>query len=186
MTTVLPDISSGITSDTLNRLRTNPESISYLQNTHFQFVIQRIPNFVFFCQSATIPSVSSTQAEQPTGRFIPINHPGENFTFGELNVSFLVDEYMKSWLEIYDWMRSIKAVDSYEEFKPEETHYSDASVIVYNNQSNPILEVRFKDIFPTSLSEISFNSSETNTTPIVSTATFTYTGYEIIKLPLYG
>lgn len=186
MASYLPDPGAGITLDALNRIRTNPESVSYLQSTHFQFTIQRIPNFVFYCQSVNIPDISSTPLEQPVTRFkTPIPHPGENFEFGQLSVSFLVDEYMKSWLEIHDWMRSIKAVDGYQDYEDPSTHYSDASIIVHNNTQTPIVAVRFRDIFPISLSELPFNSSDTTPEPLTATATFAYNVYDIEKLPAY-
>lgn len=186
MTSNLPDISAGITTDALSRIRTNPESVSYLQSTHFQFTIQRIPNLIFFCQSVNIPEISSDPLEQPVTRFkSPIPHPGENFNFGQLSITFLVDEYMKSWLEIHDWMKSIKAVDGYQDYQDSSTHYSDASIIVLNNTQTPIVSVRFRDIFPISLSEISFNSSDTTPEPITASATFAYSVYDIDKLPAY-
>lgn len=181
----LPNVGAGITTDALSRLRTSTESVSYLQSTHFQFTIQRMPSTVFFVQSVNVPEISSTPAEQPVGRFKPIPYPGENFDFGQLSVTFLIDEYMKSWLEIHDWMRSIKAVDGYQDFEAEENHTSDASLIVLNNKQNPIVTVRYRDIFPISLSEITFNATDTSPEPLTASATFAYTVYDVEKLPAY-
>lgn len=183
----LPDITAGMTQDVLNRNRTNPESVSYLQSTHFQFTIQRIPNLVFFTQSVSIPEISSTPLEQPVTFFkSPIPHPGENFDFGQFSVTFLVDEYMKSWLELHDWMRSMKAVDSFKDYEDASTHYSDASIIVLNNKQKPIVSVRIANMFPISLGAIDFNATDTTPEPVVASATFAYSHYEVEKLPAYG
>ena len=44
---------------------------------------------------------------------------------------------------------------------------------------NPMKKVVFKDMFPVGISGIQFSSVVVDTEPVIATATFSYTSYEI-------
>ena len=68
----------------------------------------------FFCQSASIPALSLQAANQPT-RFNKIPQPGDELYYEDLYIKFLVDENMKNWQQVHDWMREMATpVDSKE------------------------------------------------------------------------
>jgi len=60
--------------------------------------------------------------------------------------------------------------------------FSDATLTILSNKNNPIVEVRYADIFPTSLSALDFNQNATDVEYLQATATFKYKLYEIITL----
>ena len=80
-----------------------PDSINPLLPTYYQFTISRLPGVNYFCQTASLPSLSLSQVSMPT-RFTTLQSPSK-ITFDELTVTFVVDEAMKNWMEIYNWMR---------------------------------------------------------------------------------
>ena len=56
--------------------------------------------------------------------------------------------------------------------------YSDATLIIYNSKNIPKLEVKFKDMFPTSLSSLDYSQESTDVEYFKATASFRYMYYE--------
>ena len=118
----------GLTQDYLGR---QPESLNPLLPTYFQFTIKRCPTVTYFCQTANLPGINATPVEQPT-RFTNIPHSPGIPEFEDLNVSFIVDENLNNWLEIYDWIRSTVTTKDHLEYEQSPEHYSDASISLLN------------------------------------------------------
>ena len=170
---------SGVPLDINER---NPSNTNALLTTGFRFLLTRTPNITYFCQSVNLPDINLGEMEQPTP-FVPIKRPGNSFTYGDLDISFIVDENMENWREIHNWMRSLKNIDDYEEVEGNPTyHFSDARLMLLNSSMTANLEVEFKDIFPKSLSGINFTSSTDDTEPVICNATFAFTSYDIRKI----
>ena len=169
----------GVPLDINDRSVSNPNP---LLTTGFRFLLTRTPNITYFCQSANLPDITLGEMEQPT-TFIPIKHPGNSFTYGDLDISFIVDENMENWREIHNWMTSLKNVEDYTEFESNvSNHTSDARLMILNSAMQPNLEVEFKYIFPKSLSGVNFTSSTDDTEPVICNATFAFTSYDIQKI----
>ena len=60
--------------------------------------------------------------------------------------------------------------------------YSDATLFVLSSKNNPTLEVRFKDIYPISLSGLDYNQQETDINYLTATVSFAYTIYEFASV----
>ena len=58
---------------------------------------------------------------------------------------------------------------------------SDCNIIIHTNKSNPNFSITFKDIFPTILGSLPFDTNATSIDPIVCDATFKYTGAFTVK-----
>jgi len=179
MATPLPNIPpAGVSMDINNRHVTNE---SYLQPISFQFSCPRTPIMNYFVQSVQLPSVESSAAAQPTA-LIPAPVPGQDFTYNPLSVSFIVDEKMDNWLEIYNWMLSTKATDRFDRVAEPQDQFADATIMIMNNKMQAIRRVEFSRIFPTALTEIQFDSTTTDPVPVIATATFAYTYYEVSEI----
>tara|TARA_Y100001937_G_C7087164_1_gene315870 strand:+ start:34 stop:591 length:558 start_codon:yes stop_codon:yes gene_type:complete len=171
---------AGVSLDINDRNITNE---SFLQPISFQFQCPKTPNMNYFVQSVQIPAVESSPATQPTA-LIPSPLPGQDFTYNPLSVNFIIDENMNNWIEVYNWMLSTKATDRFDRVVEPDDQFADATVIVMNNKMQPMRRVEFYRIFPTGLTEIQFDSTNTDPGPIIATATFAYTFYEVSeKLP---
>lgn len=111
--------------------------------------------------------------------------PGDNLEYEELSVTFLVDESLNNWREIYNWMRGLAPTH----INGDNQHttlsasdfglVSDGNLILMTNTGNPNITVSFKDLFPYSLGAISMNSSSTSIDPISCTASFRYTRFDL-------
>ena len=84
-----------------------PSTHNLLTNNKFRFVLTRCPTVTYFCQRANIPSLSFgvSQNSNPTG--ITSRRPGTSYVYEDLQIGFAVDESMKNWLEIHNWMRDL-------------------------------------------------------------------------------
>jgi hypothetical protein len=60
--------------------------------------------------------------------------------------------------------------------------YSDITVTILSNKNNPIIEVRFEDAFPTSLTSLDFTQTATDVEYLTASADFSYKLYEIVAL----
>jgi len=162
-------------------MATNPDNKNFLAPIGFQFAIQRLPNVNYFCTSATIPELSMSETESPTP-FIRLPNPGEKLTFGQLSLRFRVDEDMKNFQEIFDWMIGLGYPDEFAQRSAIQTNYgiySDASLLITTNQYKPNIDVSFIDIYPTSLSSVEFNIEQGDVEYLNADVTFSYRRYKL-------
>lgn len=152
-----------------------PERINPLLPTYYRFHVTRLPATVYFCQSASLPTVTMSEVQMPTP-FMPIKSPSK-MDYDELSITFIVDEEMKNWLEIFNWMRSCTNVENYEEFTNH--HIATGNLIILNSNKNPKMSVTFEGLFPRTLGSIDFSSTIMDPEAIQCTATFGYRNYNI-------
>ena len=60
--------------------------------------------------------------------------------------------------------------------------FSDATLTVLSNKNNPIVEVRFANMYPVSLGALEFSQQASDVEYITVQADFTYQIYEIVAL----
>ena len=163
-----------------------PDNISLLSPIGFKFALSNFPEVTYFCQSANIPGVSIGYTEQGTP-LKAVYFPGDEVTYEELTIRFVVDENLKNWQSIYDWIVTLGAPtkDRAEQLskmkeKGEETIQGVLTVLTSN--MNPQMNVHFHDIFPLSISGILFDSGLTDVDYITADVTFRYDLYEIENL----
>ena len=166
---------------------------NYLSPVGFKFVITKAPKADFFSNSASIPGINLGFALQSNYlRDIPV--AGDKLTFEDFTLSFFVDENLENYMEVQNWLRGLGYPDSVQEFidlKKDDTYtpdpsaknalneYSDATLIVYNSSFNEIVKVKFRDVFPVSLSTINFDASVGDIDYVTADATFKYSIYDI-------
>ena len=165
-----------------------PFNRSFLSNNKFDFVLKRIPNFTFLVQSVNLPglTLASTAINTP---FSTISVPGNQITFATLSLTFMVDEDMQSWYELYDWIIQLGNPTGYNKIgkltgKEGSTTSitSDATLFVKTNSNNPNFKFNFIDVYPTELGEMNFTTSDNGQEFITSIATFNYGYYEAVRV----
>lgn len=164
-----------------------PTNVNQLSPVGYKFVIENLPNVSWFITSVALPGVSLGSAAQPTP-FLSTSVPGETMTFEDLSVTFIVDEDMTTWLEIFDWITGLGFPENYTQYKDQKAKFttSDATLIVLNSNMNPNYHFKFKDLFPTGLSEIAFDSASTDISTIKATVGFKYLSYSYEKVASGG
>ena len=154
------------------------ENRNFLSPIGFKFTIDRLRGVDFFCQQANIPSISLGAAVTNT-ILNKIQNPGDELQYEDLYLRFLVDENMKNWYQVANWMREIATPFSNTEFrydrgsidpanKRQATYdYAsannqwrcDCSLLILSSNYRVVSEVIFRDAWPTSLSTLNFDSS---------------------------
>jgi len=169
-----------IPSDFLFENGLQPATNNQLTNNKFRFVLTRCPTVSYFCQRGNVPSLGFGTAIQSNSTGITIKRPGTSYVYEDLQVGFVVDENMKNWLELHNWIKDLGI--SYQgsaEVLAEGKKVSSAFMFIMNSAYKPILVIKYKNVYPTFLSGIEFDSSLPDTDPVIATATFAYTHYEI-------
>ena len=189
-------------------LNRQPTKLDYSSPTQFRFMINQLPKVQFFTTAANIPDISLGEAVIPTPyKDIPIM--GDKITFGNLDVSFIVDEYLENYITIHEWLIGIgfpKNRTQFTNFRSttanqptagaggntdigkvgqptaDRSFYSDATLTILSNKNNPIVEIRYSDMFPVSLSGLDYNQQATDVEYLTAQISFRYKLYEIVTL----
>lgn len=159
-----------------------PETQNPLLVNYFQFIMDRVPNMVFFCQSVNLPSIGFGVAEQPTILGHPVKVPTGAFRFDDLELTFRVDENMTNWLELHNWIKQSGNYDDANNTLPYNQKTSPATLLITNSAYKPKLKIQFKHVFPNYVSGIKFSVTTPTSTEAIATAKFTHSGYSIEKL----
>jgi hypothetical protein len=136
----------------MSALQSLPENLSLLSPVGFRFLLNNKPNVQYFCQAANVPGISISTIPHATPlKTYPIG--GDEVTFEELSIRFLIDENMKNWREIYDWIITIgipneEAQDKYRIVKEAGNLTTDATLTILTGNMNPQVNINFKDLFP--------------------------------------
>ena len=155
----------------------------------FSFSIARFPKVSFFSNKAMLPGLSLGTAEQ-SNYLKQIMHPGDRVEYGELSIEFLVDEDMLNYTLIHNWITGLGFPESMKQFldfttddsndRDMKLQYSDATLGILNSNYNRVVQVKFWDLFPTSLSTLEFTATDTDINYFTASATFNYLYYQIL------
>ena len=186
-----------------------PAKLDYASPIQFRFKCTKLPEVEFTCQTANIPGISLGSATQPTP-LVDIPIPGEKISYQSLDISFLVDENLNNYKEIHDWLIGIGFPQNYTQFQnlqadgsdrfPGSTRstaatgtstpqplseggtYSDATLTVLNSKNIAKTEIRFQNIYPTSLGSLSYDVKLTDVDYLQASVSFAYMYYEIVQV----
>jgi hypothetical protein len=192
---------------TTNAYDRQPTKFDYASPTQFKFQLAKLPKVEYFTTACNIPGISLGTTLQPTP-LADIPLPGDTLTFGDLEITFLVDENLENYREIHGWMYGIgfpKARTQFAELvsankdrfptsgkdslttdagkvkygaTPLGPIFSDATLNVLSSKNNTNIEVRFADVFPTTLSGLNFNQQADDVNYLSATVSFKYKIYE--------
>ena len=183
-----------------------PTKLDYSSPTQFKFSINQLPKVEFFTVAANIPGISLPAATYNTP-FKNIPTIGEKPEYEDLTITFIVDEFLENYISIHEWVtgtgfpksrtqfsnfRSATSnsptdaksvsVDKVGSATPDKGMYGDATLTVLSNKNNPLVEVRFQDVFPTSLGGLDYTQAATDVEYLNVQVTFQYKIYEIVTL----
>ena len=185
---------------TINR-QPSGTGLDYADPTKFKFQTTKLPRVEFNCIQANIPGITLTEIQQPT-RLIPLKIPGNDLTFENLNITFIVDEDLTNYRSVHDWMAGLAQMDSDDKYRALITDggdrmplsqqnnsqdagrvtsatndgaiFSDAKLIILSARNIPLVELSFEDTYPKSLSALDYNQSATDVEYLTATVTLGY------------
>ena len=189
-------------------VQTQPDKLDYASPTQFRFGIHQLPKVEFFAVSAAIPAIALSDVVIPTP-FKSIPMMGDQLTFDNLSVSFIVDEFLENYLSIHEWLTAIgfpKNRKQFSDFKtnisntpatarssaststdigdvqspsPNNALFSDATLTILSNKNNPIVNVFFRDLYPVAMTALDYNQGATDVEYLTASIDFAYQIYEI-------
>ena len=180
-----------------------PTLYDYATGTQWRLAINRLPKTTWFCTAANVPGITLGEAQYATPMTDMIV-TGDKLTFETLNITFLVDEELQNYRELWDWLVGIGSPVNHSQWETtlskgdgairsfatpdadprtkstyeESNLYSDATLIVYNSKNIAKVDIKFKNMFPTSLSALEYSQELTDVEYFKASATFRYLYYE--------
>ena len=184
-----------------------PTKLDYASPTQFKFGIHQLPKVEYFVTACTLPSITldTTELASPY-KNIPIT--GDKLTYGPLEVTFIVDEYLENYSSLHNWITGIGFPQNREQFSkfrdvtsntpavasskptsdtvgsatPDRAMYSDGYLMVLSNKNNPIVQIDFQDMFPTDLGSLSYDQGGTDSEIFTMTVSFNYNIFTLTAL----
>jgi hypothetical protein len=170
----------------MSALQDQPINTSFLSPIGFKFQLNNFPEVNYFCQSATLPGISISAIDIATP-LKSIQIAGDEVNFEELTIKFIVDENMKNWLSIYDWIVGLgfptpEGQDKYRKLSEDLELTTDATLTVLTGNMNPQINFVFRECFPLSLSSVAFDSGGTDIDYVTADVSFRYDVYTVKNL----
>tara|TARA_B110000238_G_C16029066_1_gene396598 strand:+ start:132 stop:713 length:582 start_codon:yes stop_codon:yes gene_type:complete len=180
-----------------NPLDRQPDNLDLARPTQFRFSILKIPNTEYFIQEVNLPGIAFSGDAVLNTRFTSLNMMGDTVNYEPLEISFSVQENLSNWREIHDWMVGIGFPENTAQFAEAisdasatrtsvpsrtanvSTLQSDATLMIMTNKNNPTVKVNFKNVYPTSLSGVSFDTKDTDAQNLTATMTMNYDYYNL-------
>ena len=189
-------------------LARQPTKLDYASPTQFKFGIHQLPKVEFFTTTAQVPGIALSDVIIPTP-FKSIPMQGDQLTFDNLTINFIVDEFLENYLSLHEWMIGIgfpKNRTQFADFKtnksntpisartpastssdigdvqqasPNNALFSDATLTILSNKNNPIVNVLFRDLYPIALSALEYDQGATDVEYLTASVDFAYQIYEI-------
>ena len=184
-----------------------PTKLDYASPTQFKFGIHQLPLVEYFVTAVDLPDIAlATTVMNTPFKDIPI--PGEKLTYGPLSITFLVDEYLENYISLHDWITGLgfpekrsqfsqfrdttsntpakagnqPAVDRIGSATPDAALYSDGYLMLLSNKNNPVVQIDFQDMFPTTIGALSYSQAATDVDYLTMTASFEYKIFTLTTL----
>jgi len=155
-------------------------------STNYQLIFPLLPTEIYYEKSkqftlnifgTILPSISLNQQELEWQGNKAFTDSGD-ITFGMWTVDFQVDSKFSNWLVLYKWMMMIHNNSNSPGFVRDKGLVIDATLHIMTNFRQKTLVIKFIDIWPTELGEISL-SKRTGQDDLESQVTFSYDKYVI-------
>jgi hypothetical protein len=162
---------------------------NFLSPVGFKFTIAKEPKVAFFCNTARIPEITLPTTTQPS-YLKDIDIPGEKLSYGDLNLRFLVDENLENYMKVHNWLTGLGYPETTDQFAQlaknklgifdEKAVFSDGSLHILDSNYQDVAIVKFRDLFPVSLSSLDFDATMTDIQYFTAEVSFKYTIYDIL------
>ena len=182
-----------------------PTVFDYSQNNQFQLNIPIFPLTQWFVVSCNVPGVTMGQGVVPTP-LIDVPLMGDKLTYDQFNMTFLVDEKLKNYIELHDWLVNMAAPQNQDQFgarisdyviapsQPTKFYvdgkvmtgstsdrdlYCDIQLTILSSKNNPVAVITMQNAFPVTLSALDYTQQDTDTTYVQCNVSFAFMLYTI-------
>ena len=156
----------------MSRELTSPGMLNAQQSgqNHY-FVIEKFPEVSYTITEVSTPDISLGKIDIKTP-YLTMMKPGTSLSFSDLRLTFIVDENLSNYRQLFKWLLLLKEYDIMipeqrvaAQAKMEEiggtlnsSLKSDCDLHILTNKKNEKLVFRFKECWPYSLSSISLST----------------------------
>ena len=179
-----------------------PTNRNFLTPTGFDFVVNKAPKISFYGQKVNIPAINLPFVVQNT--YLKENPlPGDVLEYQDLKFEFLVDTNLENYMQIHNWMVALGFPESLDQIyawqdkddpytpqwgEPDSfgqpwasmlNLYSDGTLTIFDQLNNPKFKLVFKDLFPISLTTLTFDATLESEQYFTAEVVFKYLIYEI-------
>jgi len=127
----------------------------------------------FTIQTMILPDVSADGAPLPFTQ-IDVGIPSDKIVFGSFEISYLIDEDLLNYKEIFDWIKS----------NVESNHSTNATrdltLTIMNSANNVTKQIKFVDAYPTMISSLPFDITTTDVEYLTAVVSFKYSYYQFL------
>jgi hypothetical protein len=199
------DTTTGGTSDATQR---QPTTFDYSQQNQFKIYLPIFPTTEWFVTRATVPGISLGQASVPT----PLSNMqfvGEKVEFSNFDMSFMVDERLDNYMEMYGWVKNIGFPKAHTQFmttpRPDgitierkvatpprdrgtvtgtvnasdRDLYTDIAMTILSSKNNAVALVTMYDAFPVAMGAIEYSQQESDTIYATCDVSFAFTWFDV-------
>ena len=193
-----------VQTGTAGALLRQPTVFDYSQQSQFKVFMPLFPTTEWFVTRANIPGVSLGQAVQSTP-MIDMPIIGDKLTYDDFYCTFLVDEALKNYTEMHDWLVNCGAPEGRSQFLgkdrpdgipkrpqtqimdlvlgniPESDRdlYSNIDLFIMSSKNNPLVKIQMVEAFPISLTNIEYSHQESDVAYAECTVTFAFSYFNI-------
>ena len=189
-------------------LSRQPTQLDYASPTQFKFSMIKLPKVEYFCTGVNIPGISIGNLEQQTTfRDIPLPNNTLTFdtltmtfivdenleNYREIHGWIIGLGFPTSHSEFSNLVNAGKdrfptqplpgtrdagVLKDGQQPVAQGPALSDATLSILTSKNNPVIEVRFKDVYPNSVTGLLYDQQATDITYLTATVNFSYLKYE--------
>jgi hypothetical protein len=161
-----------------------------LYQDKFQLIIRKFPGCEYMCTDVALPGISQNAQEiqTPLG---PFRNSGKKTDYGNLQITFKVDENLNNYKELFHWLRDSTGSITFDNYKNlisnnrmdqhKDTHsvHTDGTLMTLKNSKQHNIAINFVNLMPVQLSGINFNFNGSREV-LTADVTFTMDYFEFI------
>ena len=153
-----------------------PAKMNYNQaiGTSFKLEIPDFKEVNYFVQTTELPGMTMSGVDAPFDNHAT-NVPSNRIEYDPLNLTMLVDEDFANYNRIRIWMHEVVTTE------PVINTMRDITLHVLNSNKNPIRAIKFYKAYPTMISAIPMESSNSDAVPVVCSLTFRYQFFDMVN-----
>ena len=100
--------------------------------------------------------------------------PSDKIQFGAFEISYLIDEDLLNYKEIFDWIKgNVETVHS-------SSATRDLTLTIMNSANNVTKQIKFVDAYPTMISSLPFDITTTDVEYLTAVVSFKYSYYQFL------
>lgn len=164
-----------------------PVNPNFLNPANFRLLIHKAPHVNWYLQDCDLPALDLPPVEAPTP-FSKVYHAGDEITYDTFRVVFKIDEDLKTWFEITNWMIGLGFPEDHQQYAnlvnkgkeiPGHGLETDMTLTIMTSHLNPLYNCTFQNAFPIRISSLKFDHTRSETQDLSVEVIFRYDIYTI-------